>query len=231
MQNKVDWKKYIIVLVITILLFLIAGALSGFFTDKKLQSIRTVQDKIATDILSSETQYSLLSELSCEDIGQGNLSDELNSIADKIAYSEQNLKYSDEVIELKKYYTLLEIKDYLLSKKIGERCGKRTPTVFYFYTTAENCTLCTKQGYVLTELRSKYPDLRVYSFDYNLDLSASNALLRIYDIKDTELPTLVINDKTKVTGFKSVADIEKLIPTLVKMKKDAEATSATSTKK
>lgn len=214
---KNDWGKYIIVFFITCALFAIAGGLSNFFADKKVASIRLAQDKLATDILSSETQFALLSELSCDqDDGEENLSAELGDLSDKIEYSEQNLKGNDEALELKRYYSILEIKDYLLTKKINQRCGLKRIPVLYFYTTAENCIECTKQGYVLTELRAKYPNLRVYSFDYSTDLSALRALIKIYHIEDTKLPALVVNEK-KVTGFQSVEDIEKLEPKILKM--------------
>ena len=88
---KNDWSKYIIVLFITAALFAIAAGLSNFFSDKKVENMRTVQDKLATDILSSETQFSLLSELSCEqDTENDNLSSELNELANKINDSESN---------------------------------------------------------------------------------------------------------------------------------------------
>jgi hypothetical protein len=213
---KNDWKKYIIVFFITTALFAIAGGLSNFFADKKVESMRAIQNKLATDILSSETQFSLLSDLSCEqDDGQENLSSELNDLAEKINYSETNLKGNSDVIELKRYYSILEIKDYLLTKKINQKCGGKLTPILYFYTTANNCAECIKQGYVLTELRSKYPSLRVYSFDYNLDLSALKALIRVYKIDDTKLPALVINDH-KVTGFKTIEDIEKIEPAIAK---------------
>lgn len=213
---KNDWTKYIIVFFITGALFAIAGGLSNFFTDKKVENMRAIQDKIAIDILSSETQFSLLSDLSCEqDDGEENLSHELNDLAEKINYSETNLKGNNDVNELKRYYSILEIKDYLLTKKINQKCGGKLTPVLYFYTTASNCTECIKQAFVLTELRAKYPSLRVYSFDYNLDLSALKALIRVYKIDDTKLPSLVINDK-KYTGFKTVEEIEKIEPSIPK---------------
>ncbi|MES2416403.1 MAG: hypothetical protein V4504_01765 [Patescibacteria group bacterium] len=210
--KKNDWFKYIVVFIITLGLFATAGGLSNFFTNKKIQTMRDIQDKLSTDILSSETQFALLSELSCsQNDGQENLSDELSDMAQKIEYSESNFKTNETATELKRYYTILEIKDYLLMKKINERCGKKRSSILYFYTTAENCTECTKQGFVLTELRKKYPDLRVYSFDYNLELSALHALLKIYKIEDTKLPALIVDEK-KITGFNSIEDIEKLLP-------------------
>ena len=42
--------------------------LSNYFGNKKIDQLKTIQDKISIDILSSETQFSLLSELSCKNI-------------------------------------------------------------------------------------------------------------------------------------------------------------------
>ena len=215
MKKQFDWKKYILVLIITILLFVTAGWLSNWFGAKKVDQLKGVQDKIAIDIMSSETQFSLLSELSCTDVSNSNLSKELNSLAEKIDYAEKNLN-SDDVMQLKKYYSLLEIKDSLLMHKITDRCGKKIVSILYFYTTAENCSECTKQGFVLSQLRNKYPDLRVYSFDYSLDLSALDALKKIYDVQDTKLPALVIDNKV-YTGFHSTDDIMKIAPKIAKL--------------
>ena len=227
---KNDWGRYIVVFFITVALFAVAGGLSNFFSNKKVESIRVAQDKLSTDILSSETQFALLSELSCtQDDGEENLSSELSDLSDKIEYSDKNLKGNADALQLKRYYSLLEIKDYLLTKKINERCGLKRIPVLYFYTTAENCTECTKQGYVLTELRNKYPNMRVYSFDYSLDLSALRALLKIYRIEDTKLPAMVINEH-KGTGFQSVEDIEKIEPKILKIEAQKKTTADTTTK-
>ncbi|MEI7765588.1 MAG: hypothetical protein WCI93_03325 [bacterium] len=227
---KNDWMKYIIVFFITAALFAIAAGLSNFFSNKKIDNMRTIQDKLATDILSSETQFSLLSDLSCEqDVENENLSSELNELANKINDSESNLKGNSDVLELKRYYSILEIKDYLLTKKINQKCKGKLVPLLYFYTTANNCTECIKQGYVLTQLREKYPGLRVYSFDYSLDLSALKALIKIYKIEDTKLPAIVIKEHT-YTGFKTVEDIEKIEPAIVKLL-PIPAVNTTETKK
>ena len=95
-------------------------------------------------------------------------------------------------------------------KKISARCGVKSAFILYFYTTAENCTLCENESLVLSALREKYPELRVYSFDYSTDLSAVSAMLNIYKIKDTALPALVIDDDV-LTGFRSIDELEKRI--------------------
>ena len=109
-------------------------------------------------------------------------------------------------------------------------------SIIYVYTTADNCSECTRQGYVLTTLRQKYPNLRVYSFDYNVDVSALKALLGLYKIEDTKLPAIIINDEKVYTGFQALEDIEKQIPDVVKAaeekaKDESDTTKTVETKK
>ena len=209
-NNNFDWKKYLIVFLITACLFLTASYVSNYFGNKKIDQLKTIQDKIAIDILSSETQFSLLSELSCKNISDAVFSSELGELGNKLEWSQKNLGTADEISYLKKYYSLLQIKDYLLAKKISARCGVKSAFILYFYTTAENCSLCEQESIVLSSLRDKYPELRVYSFDYSTDLSAVASMLQIYKIKDTALPALVIDDNV-LTGFRSIEEIETII--------------------
>jgi hypothetical protein len=215
-MNQVDWKKYIIVFFITIGLFLTASYLSNYFSSKKIDQLKLIQDKIAIDILSSETQYSLLSELSCKNISDSAFSGELGELGRKLEWGQENLGNEDELNYLKKYYSLLQIKDYLLTKKISERCKVKSAFILYFYTTVENCSVCERQGLVLSALRDKYPELRVYSFDYSTDLSAVEAMLDIYKIKDTELPAVVLDDEV-LTGFHSIEELESKVQTSFKL--------------
>lgn len=227
MNNSINWKKYFFSFVITAIIFATAIYFSNYFSQKKLDEIRGIQDKIAIDILSSETQFSLLEESSCKDIGTGTLSTELGSLEDKLSYTEGQRGHDDpEVLTLKRYYFLLEIKDYLLMNKISEKCKKTPTSIIYFYSTDDNCADCEKEGYVLTNLRQTYPDLRVYSFDYNMDLSAVKTLISINKVKN-ELPALIIKDQNYY-GFQSIDDLEKILPELAKMKAEQEKNASTT---
>ena len=209
MENNthIDWKKYVIVFLFTVGLFLSASYVSKYFGNKKIDQLKLIQDKISIDILSSETQFSLLSELSCKNISDSIISGELGELGRKLEWGQENIGMTDTVSYLKKYYSLLEIKDYLLTKKISARCNTKSAFILYFYTTAENCSECEKQGLALSALRDKYPELRVYSFDYSIDLSAVKAMLQIYKIEDTKLPALVI-DEDVLTVFHSIDKLE-----------------------
>lgn len=217
-------KKYIVVFLITIGIFFIAFIVSNYFNDKRYEVIKSTSDKISIDILSLETQFDLFQESSCASLTNSVLSDEINALADKLSYAENQRGIDDsDVISLKKYYSLLEIKDYLLMKKVDKRCNVNPISILYFYTNKENCDACTKQGYVLTKLRNDHPELKVYSFDYDLDLNAIKTLISLYKIPK-ELPALVIEEKTYTT-FKSIEDIAKIIPEL------SATSTATTTQK
>jgi len=229
-HSTFDWKKYFLVFIITVFIFATAILVSNYLGDKKLEEIRSIQDNISIDILSSETQFSLLEDSSCQNVGTGSLSTELGTLEEKLSYTENDRGANDsEVLTLKKYYSLLEIKDYLLMNKISEKCKITPVSIIYFYSNAGNCEDCQKEGYVLTSLRQKYPDLRVYSFDYNIDLSAVKTLISTNKVKNT-LPAIIIKEKPYY-GFQSVEDLEKAVPELQAMKAKQAANQATTTKK
>ncbi len=224
MTSQNDWKKYVIVFFITATLFASAFYVTDYFYNNKINQLKSIQDNISIDILSSETQFSLLQELSCKNVDNSVLSQEINNIADKINYSEKNFATDNTDIRyLKKYYSLLEIKDYILMKKINERCNSENSFILYMYSTDPTCTDCIKQEYVLSVLRAKYPQLRIYSFDYNLDLSAIEALISIYKIPEN-VPVMVIDGKN-YPGFKTTEEIEKIIPQLKDYLKAQKETS------
>ncbi len=221
-HDTVDWKKYLLVLVITVAIFGTAIYISNYFGQKKLDEIKSIQDNISIDILSSETQFSLLENSSCQNVGLGSLSTELGTLEDKLSATESDRGVNDpQVIALKKNYSLLEIEDYLLMNKISKECHVTPVSIIYFYSNAGDCADCQKEGYVLDSLRQTYPELRVYSFDYNIDLSAVKTLISIDKIKGP-LPAIIIHSKPYY-GFQSLEVIEKTMPEL----KTLNATSTT----
>lgn len=207
------WSKYIVAFFLTVGIFVGALFLSSYISQRKLENIRTLQDKVATDILSSETQLNLVKELSCEDVGNTYLSKEITNLAERISYTEESGAQAADILELKKQYSLLEVKDFVLSKQIAERCNNLPVTILYFYTDKAICPDCVKQGYVLDAIRNTYKGVRIYSFDSDLDLTTIKTLKTVYGITD-QLPALVIDGIT-VQGFKSVADIAAVLPSSI----------------
>ncbi len=211
-QPENDWKKYVLVFFITVTLFGGAFWLSDFFNSRRIIEIKNIQDTVSIDILTSETKFALLEELSCEDVSSSVLSQELNSLAEKIDYTEKTIGSNNEqMLSLKNFYTLLQIKDFLLARKAIAECGSAsTNWILYFYTNTD-CEACTRQGHVLTALREKYPTLRVYAFDAGLQNSALQALIQVYKVDMQNMPTLIINGKT-TTGFNTIEQVEEKLP-------------------
>src|SRR3990167_9096435 len=203
----IDSKKYIAAFSITAVIFATAIFVSNIIGQKKLEDVRTIENRVALDILSSETQFALLEETSCKDIGPGFLSKELGSLGGKLVYAENQTGFNVTDLDyLKRSYFLLEIKDYLLMKRLTEKCGFKPTFILYFYSTQDVCEECDKTGYVLTALRDKYPDLRVYSFDYHSDVEAVGTLISIYKVKPN-IPAMIINGIIYY-GFHSIEELE-----------------------
>lgn len=217
------WSSYGIAFVITTAIFATALYASNYFNNRRIADIREAQDSISTDILSLETQFDLMAEHSCEDLGENTiLPSELTALGNRLSYMEAHGGDTNEVVRLKRLYSLLEIKDYLLMKELSQKCNLKPVFMLYFYSNKGDCDDCVKQGYVLTSLSETYPKLRIYSFDYNLDVTALQTFINIENVRN-ELPALVING-VSYYGYQSVEDIEKILPELAQLKKTATST-------
>lgn len=235
----INSKKYVFAFFITAAIFGTAIYISNFFNQKKINEVRSVENRLSLNILSSEVQSSLLQETQCKDVNNTFLSHELGDLGDKLSYAaSQNSPDNEDIQTLKDYYSLLEIKDYLLMKTITQKCGVKSTFILYFYGNKEQCPDCEKTGFVLDALHEKYPNLRIYSFDYNSTEPAVKTLISIYHIEN-KLPALIINSDPYY-GFKNLDNLEANVPAITRLKTDLEkqkaregaaSSTATSTKR
>lgn len=216
-------KRYLIVFVITGCIFGFTFWLSGELSSGKVQEVRDLEDQIAIKILSTETRYALLENSSCDHISTNNTNDiglnsELTDIAHRVKFMAGQLGADNEkVVSLKQYYTLLQIKDYMLTKELYNRCGTHIVSILYLYQ--EGCEECVKQSIILDDLASRYPEIRVYWIDKDLQTPALDTLISILNIKKT--PSIVIKNKV-YDSLQSTGDIESYIPQIAEWKKAEE---------
>ncbi len=205
-------KNALIALAITIVIVGTILYAVNYLNSQRVEELRAIEDQLATDTLSIETQFALLSEASCEGLPEGNvLSGELASLGDRLAFAEEHGGTNDpEVLRLKDRYTLLQIRDYLLTKRLARTCDLDPTIVLYFYSNAGDCPDCDRAGYALSYLRQTYPALRVYSFDYHLDLAALKTLIAVEKVDET-FPAFVIQGKRSY-GFTELEEFQKLFP-------------------
>ena len=195
---------------------MISFLLSKYWTDNRLGSLSNIQESISIDLLSSETQF-LLKELSCSDESNIAVAKQITELGDKLTFAESELgRDNEKVIFLKKYYSLLQVKDYLLGKKTQDTCGYKKKPIYmiYMYSSKIKCSDCETQAYTLSKLRDKYPELKVYTFDYDINLGPVNTLKDIYKTKPS-FPLLIIEDKVYY-GLQTFDNIEKLLPNKLK---------------
>ncbi len=209
-RKKINYGKYFLVFVISTLIFLGGIYLGTELSEEKLSSISDMEQDIRIQILGMEIQYELLATEPCDELNSTPLTKELYELSDRLNYMENNLGVNHEgVLRLKEYYSLLELRQWMFLKKTNEKCDRNNTLILYFYSNRGDCKTCEEQGYVLTYIRRKYLDTRVYTFDINIDNIALNTIKELY-IKDDDLPVLIIDDNVYY-GFKDRKQIESII--------------------
>lgn len=224
-------RNAIIAFVITALIIGTVFYAISYLDRQRVAELSSLQNQLSTDTLSVETQFALLESAPCDDIASGNeLSQEVSSLGDRLSAAESRLGTSDaQVIQLKDQYTLLEIRDYLLTKQLATTCHIKPQVTLYFYSNEPGaCTDCDRASYALSYLHQLNPNLRVYSFDYNLDLGALRTLIAVEKVQP-KFPAFVINGKQSY-GFTTIPDFEKAFPKNF-FATSTQATSSTATKK
>lgn len=197
--------RYVLVLGMTIIVFLFGVLLGNYFTEQKFASIQSIENNLRIQTAGAELQYQLLLQEPCKYINSTPLADELYSISERLDYMESQRGEKDEdVLHLKNTYSLLELRHWLFTLKTNEECNTNQVPVLYFYSNEGDCPKCKEQGYTLTYLRKKYPDLRIYSFDMALSNPALDTMKRIHGVEAT--PTIVLPKHT--LGFTEIDDFE-----------------------
>lgn len=231
-MNSLLARNVIISLLITALLIGTVVYAINYLNGQRVAQLSALQDQLSTDTLSIETQFALLESAPCEDITDGNtLSQEVSDLGDRLSVAENQLGSTNaQVVQLKKQYTLLQIRDYLLTQRLTQTCGIKPTVVLYFYSNKPgSCADCDRASYALSYLHNLNPELRVYSFDYDLDLAALDTLETVEKIQPN-FPAFVINGKRSY-GFTKLDDFELLFPKDFFASTTATSTATTTIKK
>lgn len=209
MAARISATKYLAVFAITTLIFLVGIIIGNIISTSKISDIIEMQQALRTKILAIELQYDLLAEEPCS--AKATASEELYEIGSRLDHMESTLgKDNEDVIRLKEYYSLLELRHWLFTEKIKEECSTNTTSLIYFYSNTGDCDKCEEQGFILSYLHKKLPNINIYSFDINIEDPALKALKELYNITTT--PTIMINKKVH-TGFMNLTQLSNSIIT------------------
>jgi hypothetical protein len=209
--------------ILTIILYFL-GIVTGYFIQANILSkteeeLKRVQEEFFVykqNLENVQLEQLYLTthkgELSCKI-----LASIIDEMYDNLAYFWSRLpsklevyeKYSEvqpEYVKLKRDYTLLSIRAWLLSLSVKEKCGEDVIPALYFYS--KDCDTCIEQSYVLDELKKENPNFSAFIVDYNLDEPIVRIIIRTYNV--TEVPSFIINDKL-YSGFQNLTQMRRII--------------------
>jgi len=192
---------YVFAALISIVLYAL-GILTGIYLQKNTEMVVERRlNEIEKSIESTQLEYlyitSLGDKISCDAL-RTMVDDTTNSVW-QIGRELIELEgsRSDRFFELKKQYSLLSIRAWILNNYLNDKCNDRKIILLYFYSIP--CPDCEKQGKELDELR-KYlkNDIKIFVLDGGLDLPMINTLKKTYEVNVT--PSIVFGNKT-FSGF------------------------------
>lgn len=222
-MRRIEKERYIAAGVVTAFIFLM-GMFLGLVVDiQKVNYAERIMQKQDVEFESLQLQYLYLQYLPnrdvCPVIGrilENNLKT-LQPILEKlIEYEESNKKEGEEYELLKRKYTLANIRYFILAEKSRKECDADIVTVLYFYD--KSCDVCPTQGFILSHIKSILQErFLVFPFDASYEKEPMiSVLVTQYNV--TVFPTLVINGREKVEGFRTEKEVLEVVCPLYKTK-------------
>lgn len=210
-DRKINWEKMILAFLIAVFLFCL-GLFIGYLARGIVEgAAMNVEEGMRNEIMTLETLSMLGEKYPCDSITLNLMSDKLDYLGDLITTLEvKKGKFDSEVLELKKIYSLLQVRHMLLIQDKDEKCSENYNIFIFFYSNKEECkNLADKMSFILSYLRNKHNDVRVYSFDVDLDSDIVYTLMKRYNIDKCD--AVILNDKRVNATFESSDDVERLL--------------------
>ncbi|MEM4259616.1 MAG: hypothetical protein QXG00_00110 [Candidatus Woesearchaeota archaeon] len=202
----------IVAIIVSIILYL-AGVFSGLYannilkkeTEKEINMLQNYVNFLDINLKNMQLEEGFMATLGEEQmcnysiIAFNNIFDQISYYWDKLPYRleeyEKNRTLSPDYLMLKKQYTDLSIRMWLLAKSRYTKCNASLVQGIYFYSS--DCNNCIEQGEQLDELRrlvlKSNSDIIIIPIDYKINEPIINNIKSYYRIYST--PAIVINDK------------------------------------
>jgi len=197
-RQQINKYKYLAAFGFTALIFIIGILLGLQFSDYTTAKFQLEQESLKIQLISSELKGELFKKIPC-DLKWGSIWVDKVALGTRLETLEKSQGKDDSNLLIQKeYYQLVQIRTWLLLKDLKMDCNSTQSIILFFYTNDEDKPdekdLSEKQGLILDELYSRYPDeVAIFAFETSIDNSALNALKDMYNIK--KAPILIINEK------------------------------------
>jgi hypothetical protein len=215
-QKHVFW----IALILTIFVFS-AGVFLGYqyenLRTREIISLYKQSELSLLDIKIQNEVYSL-SDIDCEDSIKENINfgDRIYEEAKTLVRYENAQRITDELRMQHKKYDLLRTLFWINSIKIKQRCKADYVNVVYLYDYNEPSIDKVQKQSVFSQLLSdlkkdKGNEILLIPIAGDNNFTSTNLMMGIYNITEQELPVILIDEKYKVTEFKTLKELKKLV--------------------
>src|SRR3989338_5356088 len=209
-DRKINWQKITLAFLIAVFMFTF-GLFIGFLAKTLIQGATIdLQNSVRNEIVNLETIDLLEKDNVCENYSINLISEKLDYTGELISLLEiKKGKADTEVLELKKLYTMLEVRHMLLMEEKNRLCDQDYDIFLFFYSNDENCEDdVEKTSFILSYLRKKYENVRVYSFDSNLDSDLVKILMSKYSVNSCKV--VILNGEKVTKDIARSEDLEEL---------------------
>jgi hypothetical protein len=211
-----------------ILIFASLIAIKGL-DDYRINSIRDQLDQLQTDIEDSKL-FLLYSQslgdnstLICQAL-QTQISARIDKnqqlVLDLQKYESVNV-FSDEYFSLKNIFISKNLELWMYLYNYKRQCNSDQVSILYFYPDRKACAECEVQANILTDVRNKCPNIKIFALPINADMGVLNIIRDRFNI--TKTPTIVINENTVMEGITT----EDSLLSIVKCQKSSNSINST----
>ncbi len=200
-NRPINKKRLFAALVITTVIFVAGFFVSYNFSYYQYSQLAESQENLKYSILSLELQRQLVD---CEAFTPFAFSEELNNAEKTVSLLEEKLgKKSQEVLNQKELYSLLQIQHFLIVRDYNEKCKQNITTILFFYSNeGEELFNAEKMGTILSKFKAENENVMIYSFDSALKNDLIGIIKKRYGV--VSLNTVVINEKIKLNNLTNI---------------------------
>jgi len=215
-QKNVFWTA----LILSIFVFA-SGIFLGFMLENyrtgKIEVVLAQSELEMLDVRIQSDIYSF-SKLNCTNAIEENINfaDKIYEEAKMLDKYEQASRLSDTIIIQHRKYDLLRTLFWVNSIKLKQRCNASYHNIVYLYDyNNPRLDIKAKQAVfsrILSEIKQKKgSNVMLIPIAGDNNVSSINILMKTYNITESELPVILIDEKIKITDIQRVEDIESLV--------------------
>src|SRR3989338_2105261 len=208
-ERKINWLKLILAFLIASFLFFI-GLFLGYLAKGIIEkSTIDIEESTRNEIANLETINLIDLGSDCSFFTLELVSEKLDYLGELITTLEvKKGKYDNDVLELKKLYTNLEVRHMFLVSERNNKCSSNNTIIMFFYSNSIECKESVERNsFVITYLRNKHDSLRVYSYDIDLNSDIISILKKKYSVSGCQ--TIVVNGNKSIGNIENSQDFEK----------------------